>query len=404
MNICIFEDGKFRDFYPLTLSRPVFELRSGASTLREKICRYFPKERISLAMREYLINVFSATIKNVSFSIPSAPVLFINGRILPDESLMKRIQVLKEGEILLSDSTLIAAHVRNGEDFYKKVWEGDLTEFREKETDARTVSFPWDLLTNTATEIEREFPHFGKKWTKKHKSTLTLLGEDGIHIGENVDIMDGSVLDARNGPVIIETGTVIEPHCYLKGPLFIGERSLIKGGARIYGPTSLGNVTKVGGEIGECIFQGYSNKQHDGFLGHSYIGEWVNIGAGTCNSDLKNNYKEITVYINNKPVDTGLRFFGSIMGDHSKTAINTSLNTGTVMGFSVNIFGEGFPPKFIPSFSWGGKRKFITYKLNDSIDTAEKVMKRRGVSISEPYKKMMKVIFETTKEMRHYGV
>ena len=401
MNICIFEDDKYRNLFPLALSRPVFELRTGTQTIREKISRYFPNDRIFLIARDYLMDVLKESTENVSFSIPAEPAVFINGRIIPDEPLMHSISQLNNGELLFTDSVLIAARVPDGNEFCKKLQEGDFGEFARKEILAITIVHLWDLIQLNGEEINKEFALFGN--TIKSEIDAYILNRNQVYIANDVHIMPQVVIDATDGPVIIDAGTTVMPHSYLKGPLYIGKQCLIKANAIIYGPTSVGDVCKIGGEVAESIFQGFANKQHGGFLGHSYIGEWVNIGAGTNNSDLKNNYKEVTVFINNEPVLTGLTNFGTLIGDHSKTAINTSINTGTVIGFSVNIFGEGFPPKFVPSFSWGGRRKFSEHKFADAVETAERVMKRRNVKFTKTYKKMMETIFNHTKKMRHHG-
>lgn len=401
MNICIFEDKKYINFLPLTLSRPIFELITGTKTVREKLCQYFTKDDIFLSTRTYLANVFKEKIDNVSFDIPSKPTLFINGRVIPNKSLIESISHHSEEQLFFVEETLVAARVRDGKKFYKKWEEGNLEGYKIKKIDAKTINYPWDLLLYNGEEIEKEFMLFGRNIPAQ--KNVVLLGDRKIFISKEAIIMPGTVIDAEDGPVIIDNGTRVMPNSFLKGPLYIGKNCLIKAGSRIYGPTSIGDVCKVGGEVEGTIFQGYSNKQHDGFTGHSYIGEWVNIGADTNNSDLKNNYKEVTVYINNKPVNTKLASVGMFIGDHSKTAINTMINTGTVIGFSANIFGEGFPPKFVPSFSWGGKRRFSVYKLEDAIETAKRVMERRNVTMTGSYRKMMKRIFEETKSERNYG-
>lgn len=402
MNICIFEDEKYIDFFPLTLSRPVFELRTGTMTIREKICRLYYGNKTFLATRPYLKDVFKKGIKKFSFDAPIGHTLFINGRVIPDKSLKNSISPEGEEKLFFVEKTLIAAWVKDGKEFWEKLKEGRIEDYKKEEITARTVEYPWDLINYNGEELEKEFKLFGNN--VRTQKNVVMIGKRNIFIGEGTIIMPGTVIDAEDGPVIIDNETRVMSNTFLKGPLYIGKSCLIKAGSRIYGPTSIGDVCKVGGEVTETIFQGYSNKQHEGFIGHSYIGEWVNIGADTNNSDLKNNYKEVKVYINNKPVNTGLTFVGTFIGDHAKTAINTMLNTGTVIGFSTNIFGEGFPPKFIPSFSWGGKGRFSIYKLEDAIDTAKIVMQRRNISMTDAYKKMMEWIFEETKRERNYGI
>ena len=189
-------------------------------------------------------------------------------------------------------------------------------------------------------------------------------------------------------------------HSFIQGPASIGNDSIIKKGATVYHNTSIGEYCKVGGEVESSVILSFTNKQHEGFLGHSYLGSWINIGAGTNNSDLKNNYENITVLLNGKPVDTGSRFVGLIMGDHSKTAINTMFNTGTIAGVSCNIFGEGFPPRYIPSFSWGGSAFLKQYDIKKSLDVAEIVMKRRNRELTPEEENMLRKVFELTGKER----
>jgi len=401
MNLCIFEDEKYVNFYPLTLSRPVFELRTGTRSLREKLLHFFPANKIFILTRPYLEDILMEGLKNISFEIPKEPTLFINGRVIPTQSLENSITFRGEEILFFNNETLIAAHVKNGKSFEARLRKKNFEGYKREEIDAKIVNYPWELVNQNGSEIEKEFNLFGNSIPPQRD--VTMLRKEHIFIGENVVIMPGVVIDADEGPVIIDNGARIMPNCYLEGPLYIGKNSLIKAGARIYSASSIGNICKVGGELETSIFHGYSNKQHEGFIGHSYIGEWVNIGADTNNSDLKNNYKEVTVYINNKPVNTELTFVGSFIGDHSKTAINTMLNTGTVIGFSSNIFGEGFPLKFVPSFSWGGRRRLSIYKIEKAIETARLVMARRKVKMSDAYERMMEQIFEETKKERNNG-
>ncbi|OPX32048.1 hypothetical protein B1H10_08075 [candidate division KSB1 bacterium 4484_188] len=221
-----------------------------------------------------------------------------------------------------------------------------------------------------------------------------MLGKENVHIAAGARVMPGVVLNAESGPIYIDQGAVVMPNAVLEGPLYLGKKSRIKIGAKIYQDTTIGPVCKVGGEVEGSIIHSYSNKQHDGFLGHSYLAEWVNIGADTNNSDLKNTYGEITVFLNGSPVKTGKRFVGLIMGDHSKTGINTMLNTGTIVGVNCNVYGAGFPPKFIPSFSMGGSSGFREYNFEKALEVAEIVMSRRQVKFSEKHKNMFRAARE----------
>ncbi len=402
MNICIFEDEEYRNLNPLVLSRPVCELRTGTDTLREKMVTIFSPENVYLITRDHLQAVLREQDPAVSFSLPHEPLLFLNGRLIADPSLAKSITAINGETLFYAGNVMVAAQVKDGAAFAARLSSGELSGYQRRTIEATLIEYPWHLIEHNGREIERAFRLYGKQ--QNGSTQASLLNGGSIHIGKNVKILPGTVIDATAGPVIIEEDTTILANCSLSGPLFIGKGCLIKAGARIYGPTSIGPICKIGGEVSASIFHAYANKQHDGFIGHSYIGAWVNIGADTNNSDLKNNYKHVTVYINKKPVDTGLTFVGAFMGDHSKTSINTVINTGTVIGFCVNLFGEGFPPKFIPSFSWGGKRKFMTHKLEDAIETAGRVMQRRNIPLSSAYRSMMEHIFAETKEMRHHAI
>jgi len=190
------------------------------------------------------------------------------------------------------------------------------------------------------------------------------------------------------------------PNATIEGPAFVGDDSRIKIGAKIYQGTTIGEVCKVGGEVEASIIHSHSNKQHDGFLGHSYLGQWVNLGADTNNSDLKNNYGTVKVYVEGEMVDTGSLFVGLMMGDHSKSGINTMFNTGTVVGVMCNVYGAGFPPKFIPSYTWGGAQELIEYELDKALDTARRVMARRDVQLTQAQEEMLRAVFELTRPLR----
>jgi UDP-N-acetylglucosamine diphosphorylase/glucosamine-1-phosphate N-acetyltransferase len=191
-------------------------------------------------------------------------------------------------------------------------------------------------------------------------------------------------------------------NCAVRGPVALCEHAALKMSAKVYGATTLGPYCKAGGELNNVIFLGYSNKAHDGFLGNSVIGEWCNLGADTNNSNLKNNYSSVEVfnYREGKAMDTGLTFCGLMMGDHSKSGINTMFNTGTVVGVSANVFGADFPPKFIPSFSWGGNRWLLTFSLEKSLEVAERVMERRNIKLDEADRKILQTVFEREEKYR----
>ena len=223
---------------------------------------------------------------------------------------------------------------------------------------------------------------------------------DQIHIGAGAEVRPGAVLDAGRGPIFIGEHSVIGSNAVIEGPAAVGPGTLVRPGTRLAEGVSLGPRCKVGGEIQQSIMQGYSNKQHDGYLGHAYIGSWVNLGAGTTNSDLKNNYHSVSVHVQGRYLDTGLMSVGLIMGDHSKTGIGTMFNTGTVVGVGTNIFGSGLPPKYVPSFLWGGSGNFAEQELTAALATAGLVMARRDQECSPEEENLLRAIFDVTSEER----
>ncbi|MBI4531482.1 MAG: hypothetical protein HY709_08145, partial [Candidatus Latescibacteria bacterium] len=232
-----------------------------------------------------------------------------------------------------------------------------------------------------------------------------LLDSSNIYIAPGATVKPGVVLDAEGGPIFIDQGARIFPNATIEGPAYIGRKTQIKIGAKIYEGTTVGEVCKVGGEVEGSIIHGYSNKQHDGFLGHAYLGMWVNLGADTNNSDLKNNYSSVRVMIDGEEIDTGSMFVGLTMGDHSKSGINTMFNTGTVVGAVCNVFGAGFPPKEIPSFTWGGADGLTIYDPHRAIEVCRRVMARRDVPLTDVDAQFLQRLFElTAKDRERLGV
>jgi UDP-N-acetylglucosamine diphosphorylase/glucosamine-1-phosphate N-acetyltransferase len=231
--------------------------------------------------------------------------------------------------------------------------------------------------------------------------TNTILKRENVFMERDAWI-EGAILNADTGPIYIGEHAEIMEGSVVRGPFALGEYATLKMGAKIYGPTTVGPFSIAGGEIKNSVIQGYSNKVHDGFLGNSVLGEWCNLGADSNNSNLKNNYSGVKLwnYREEKPVATGLQFCGLIMGDHSKCGINTMFNTGTVVGVNANIYGAGFPPNFVPSFSWGGPEGFTTYQIDKAFEVAAEVMKRRDRLFDQTEKDILKTIFEMTEKYR----
>jgi UDP-N-acetylglucosamine diphosphorylase/glucosamine-1-phosphate N-acetyltransferase len=413
MQLCIFEDEKYINFEPLIYSRPVYELVCGMTTLREKILRSFPKYKVSFHCRSYIQPVLQQEFPKMPVNrIEDDECLFVNGRILSDKDLSELFSSKSEAMFLTGDT--IAAVKLSGErlrEFSKTMPDAfSITNFPGipvRHVEAEFANYTWDLIYANGNELKRDFNYLTGKGRAIKKGIKRIIHE-GVHlvnkkqifIGNGAEIKPGCVIDASEGPVYIDEDAFLYPNVVIIGPAYIGKKTRIKTGATIYENVSIGKVCKVGGEVEDIIMMPYSNKQHSGFIGHAFIGSWVNLGADTNNSDLKNNYSTLKVFINGKQIDTGKQFLGLIIGDHSKSAINTMFNTGTVAGFSCNIFGPGFPSKEIPSFSWGGNEGFITSDVEKSIQTAARVLKRRNIDISDADRDLFREIFNMTKESR----
>ncbi len=407
MKIVLFEDMGYKDLLPIAYFRPVWELRCGICTLGEKIKRFYPNYELGYIARQYLMDYYLDQEKLCNFS-RKENCLFINGRLIFNKNDLKRMDslpdntaYLHQGEVIAfrlnqeSVSTYFSAGLLNTERV--------LSDFKILEDSFTVVKYPWDLIFENSEQIVQDFMvgDFAGNLVGKVYDGCHVLGKENIFLAANSQVMPGSVLDAENGPIWIGENTKIMSNAVLEGPMVIGSNCIVKVGAKLYENTSIGPVCKVGGEIEESIIQGYSNKQHDGFLGHSYLGAWINIGADTNNSDLKNNYSEISIYLNNRTINTGKRFLGLIMGDHTKTAINTMINTGTIVGVNCNIFGEGFPPKFVPSFSWGGADGLREYNFEKAIEVAKVVMERRSITFSENDYKLFKSVKDLASQIEN---
>jgi len=410
--ICIFEDDHFTQFLPLVHFRPVYSLRCGIFSLKEKILRAYPRANVAIQCRKSLSLCIKSRKPQFSVNeIPAGECLFINGRVLADQSLIKKIPLTAEQDVVyVSNNQLIAAYVSGTNlDRIKKILSSplSLSDFNglpKIEIEIETVSYPWDLIQKNGAQIVKDFESIIKKAGKRQShirgkvhSGVHLLGKKNIIIENGVVIKPGTVLDAKAGPIYIGKNVKIFPQSTIIGPACILDGSSVKVGAQIYENTTIGPVCKVGGEIEGSIIHSYSNKQHDGFLGHSYLGSWVNLGAGTNSSDLKNNYSTIKVQVGSEQINTGLSFLGLIMGDHSKSAIGTKFNTGTMVGVCCNLFGTGFPSKYTPSFSWCGEQdSFAEYDVEKAINLARLVMARRNIEMLDVEANLFREVFEST--------
>lgn len=373
---------------PLSLTRPLFDLRCGAFTELERVCLEFTDARIGLFVRDELADLVRE--RHPEMEVNPGHVedaLWLNGRTLWRKGRIDAM--LKFKNTLFFEGENFTGAVLDAETGDKWLNEGGPVVDQPQESLPRVdipVECPvylWDYVHVNGKVITEDSALFDLGVLDGTVDTgVHLLDERRIYVGSGSRVKSGAVLDADDGPVIIGREVTVLPGAYLQGPLVIGDGSLIKAGAKIYGDTTIGPGCKIGGETTESIFQSWSNKQHDGFIGHAFIGEWVNLGADTNNSDLKNNYTNVKVSVNGEVVDSGSLFVGLFMGDHSKTGINTMFNTGTVVGPGSNVVGYGFPPEMIAPFSWvvNGRRR--THLLEKFMETARAAKKRRNQHIS----------------------
>ncbi|WP_210150544.1 GlmU family protein [Chryseobacterium scophthalmum] len=380
----VFSDAQYwEDFLPLTFTRPVAEMRCGILTFSERWQKILETTEVSWFTEMYLQQKFREPEKRES--------LFLVTNFLPTETVIQQIKDLKQGEALVYEDELVAAKIN---------MEGFSLNQIEKMTDIKEelVFFkkPTDLFTYNKEAIDFDFELLTKgKVSQELSSTNGFLGnKEDLFIEEGAEI-EFSTINTKTGKIYIGKNAEVMEGCNLRGPIALCEGSKFNLGAKIYGATTIGPHSKVGGEVNNIIIFGYSNKGHDGFVGNSVIGEWCNLGADTNSSNLKNNYGNVKLwnYRTKDFQDTGLQFAGLIMGDHSKTAINTQLNTGTVIGVASNIFKEGFPPNLIENFSWGGFKDDERFKLDKAYEVAEKVMARRKLPLTDDDKAILKHIF-----------
>lgn len=405
--IIIFEDEDFRNLLPIAHTRPVFDIRCGVDTLADKAIQAYPGAQAGFRARPELAKLIKqqkgTDRVNARFE---GRALLLNGRVLWDESLAERVPAEGPERIYTQNGTIVAARL-DYESLGKVNWSkmklnGQFNAIPKEEIEADEIHYSWDAIYKNRGELVKDFKRRGCNGAKEGKvyNGAFLVDPANITIAAGAKIKPCAVIDAEDGPVFIDEGAEIMPHTFIQGPCYIGKNSIVKPGAKIYHGATIGDVCKIGGEVEESIFHSHSNKQHDGFIGHSYIGMWVNIGADTNNSDLKNNYGEVKCFVNGEPVLTGHQFMGLTMGDHSKSGINTMFNTGTVIGVCCNLFGPGFLPKYIPSFSWGGQHRLVEYRLDKCVEVARRVMKRRNVELTETEEDLLHKIFEKELQQR----
>lgn len=390
MNYILFDGPNRSSLKPLTYTRPVADLRIGASTLREKY-EYFLGSTISTITEDYLSERYPM--------VELTDNILIDASFVPNEQLCRAISTLKSNQKLVYKERLVAFALSEGEE--PELGEFEQVDFQE---DLMELTGCHDLVRFHDTVLRSDFD-----WITQEKDfqplsdTNRVLGDNQVFVEKGASV-EFATINAELGPVYISKNALVMEGTLIRGPLFLGEKSVLKMGAKIYGPVSIGPKCTIGGEIKNSIIYGHSSKGHEGYLGDSVLGQWCNLGADTNNSNLKNNYDEVKLwnYEAESFVKTGMQFCGLIMGDHSKCGINTMFNTGTVTGVAANIFGSGYQRNFIPSFAWGGGGKFVTYKIDKVIDTAKRVLHRKGVEFEEEDGLILEHILEETSKYRNW--
>ncbi len=389
MNYILF-DGTVRNaLLPFTFTRPVADIRIGILTIREKWEKYLGSTTTTLT-EEYLSEKFPM--------VEMEENVMINASFLPNNVLSEMVSNLEVNQAIFRGDEIIAFHTTENQEEV----DFDTYEILEYNQECLTVENTWDIFAKNDEAIREDF----ELLTEDRKSqpipkSVNVIAPENVFIEEGAKL-EFVTLNASTGPIYIGKNSEIMEGSVIRGPFALCESGRVKLASKVYGATTVGPHSVIGGEVNNSVLFGYSNKGHDGFLGNAVLGEWCNIGADSNNSNLKNNYEEVKLwsYETENFAKTGLQFCGLMMGDHSKCGINTMFNTGTVVGVSTNIFGSGFPRNFVPSFSWGGAAGFTTYLTSKAFQTAKIVMARRNVEFTEQDAKIMEHVFEETKKWR----
>lgn len=379
MDIALFDSPEIRtQLLPFTFTRPVAEIRVGILTITEKWAkRGF---NCGFSTQDYL----QAKYANSDASLE------INGALCPNSGLVDAIKALNEGEELVSGDTVLARHSGGGKTV---AFAGEFT----------LIQHTWDIFKENRGEIIADFELLTSGRTSQEITDphTIVYGKENLFIEEGASIR-AAIINAEGGPVYIGKNAQVHEGAIISGAFALCESAHLNMGAKIKGDTTIGPFSKVGGEIGNSVVFGYSNKGHDGYMGNSVLGEWCNLGADTNTSNLKNNYAMVKLwdYASGRFANTGLQFCGLMMGDHSKCGINTMFNTGTVVGVGANIFGAGYPRNFVPSFSWGGANGFVTFQLRKFAEVAQAVMQRRSKEYDQVEQDIIQHVYDETAQYR----
>ena len=389
MNYILFDGTVRNQLLPFTYTRPVADIRVGILTIRDKWEHYLGSTT-STVTEEYLSEKWPM--------VEFPENIMINASYLPTADLVTIIKGMSENQALFDGEEVIAFYTKEDQEVDFDTY--DCIEYTFQ--DIFRIEYTWDIFSKNGRAIQEDFELLTEgRSSQPIPDAVHCVNRDQIFIEEGAKIEIG-ILNATNGPIYLGKNSEVMEGAIIRGPFGLGEHSQVKMGAKIYGPTSTGPNCKIGGEVNNSVFFGYSSKGHDGFLGNSVLGEWCNLGADTNNSNLKNNYAPVKLwdYETGRFANTGLQFCGLMMGDHSKCGINTMFNTGTMVGVATNIFGSGFPRNFIPSFQWGGANGFVTHLPKKAYETARIAMARRDLELSEQDEAILNHIFEETKQYR----
>lgn len=391
MNYILFDSDVRESLLPFTYTRPVADIRIGILTIREKWEMHLGLTTTTIT-EEYLEEKFPMVemVENV----------LINASFCPTDSLVEQVRNLSKNEAIFKGDDVVAFFTTDSQE---EVNFDEYTHF-EYEEELIQIKNTWDIFTFNGEAIQLDFDLITDgRASEPIPEGVNYLNKDNIFIEEGAEILFAN-LNASEGPIYIGKDTLIMENTSIRGPFALCESSVVKMGAKIYKDTTIGPFSKIGGEVNNSVIFGNSSKGHDGYLGNSVLGEWCNLGADSNNSNLKNNYAEVKLwdYETGRFAKTGLQFCGLMMGDHSKCAINTMFNTGTVVGVSANLFGSGFPRNFVPSYSWGGAAGFTTFQMKKVYEVVTEVMKRKGLIFDEVDQKILDHVFEETKQYRNY--
>lgn len=388
MNYILFDGSSRKQLLPFTFTRPVADIRIGILTIREKWEKLL-ETTPSTVTEDYLSGKWPL--------VEMPENIMINASFLPTPEFLSQIENLEQDQAIFHGDEVVAFYSLEDQ-------EVDFQKFTQLELlgDVFQIAHSWDIFSKNAEALISDF-----ELITQDRDSEPIPASNHVIAAHNIFIEKGAKvefcsLNASTGPIYIGANAEIMEGSLIRGPFALCENSTLKMGSKIYGATTIGPFSRVGGEVNNSVIFGYSNKGHEGYLGNSVLGEWCNIGADTNNSNLKNNYAEVRLwdYETEGFAKTGLQFCGLMMGDHSKCGINTMFNTGTVVGVSANIFGSGFPRNFIPSFSWGGSAGMSVYKTEKAFEVAKVVMNRRGFEFSQEDKDILEQVFLETKKWR----